>query len=190
MVSLAGGLVVTPTLRAAQVSTLTFTFEPSVGILARKIDRLKYGIKDMRQPLRASVREVVIPSIQMNFRKGGRPRWTNLTEETWAQKGAGEKILIGSGALMKTMGYMNIWHIDSKMAILNQLPEKVWYGALHQAGHGGYVGFQDPVKNSMVNIGTPGLPARPFVMLQEEDIVGIEAVFSRWMGREILQAGL
>lgn len=191
MVSFSSGLTVTPDLRAAQVMSVEMAFEPSIGIMARRVNKLGGSFRSFREPLKQAVQQVVIPSIRTNFAKSGRPRWINDTEATWSQKHTGEKILIRSGALMKTMGYLNIWHIDSEKAMITDLPQAVWYGKLHQAGHGGHLAFHDPIKGATVNIGEDGaIPARPFVMLQEEDLPKIDEVFNRWVGRKVSQAGL
>ena len=201
MPSYPSGLIITPTLGAAQVSSVEMTFEPSIGIMARKVDKAGANIRSFREPLRESIRDVVIPSIQMNFHKSGRPRWADLAESTWKQKGIGEKILIRTGALMKTMSYMNIWHIDSEKAMLANLPQKVWYGALHQAGHGahdvqGKFAYYGGHRSSATQIGTENvgeegsLPPRPFVMLQPQDMEEIDAIFVRWVGKRVRAAGL
>jgi len=191
MVTFSSGLIVTPTLRAAQVSSVEMTFEPSIGIMARKYDKLGASIKSFRVPLKRAVQEVVIPSIQVNFHKSGRPRWPDLAESTWRQKGSGEKALIRTGALMRRMAQVGIWQIDTEKAMITHMPEDVWYGALHQAGHGTYEGFFDPVKRATVNIGGEGaLPARPFVMLQSEDLPKIDLIFVEWVNERVQRAGL
>lgn len=189
MPSFSSGLIVTPSLRAAQVMSVDMTFEPSIGIMARKVDKLGTSIRSFREPLTEAIRAVVIPSIRTNFLKSGRPRWVDDTEATWKQKRG--KILVESGALMQTMGYMNIWHIDSEKAMLANLPSSVWYGAIHQGGIGAHQAFHDPVTNSAVNLGDTGaIPARPFVMLQAEDLPLIDEIFVKWVGRKVRMAGL
>lgn len=195
MPSFGSGLTITPSLRAAQVMSVDMTFEPSIGIMARKVDKAGANIRSFREPLRRAIREVVIPSIQTNFAKSGRPRWADLAEGTWAQKFGGEKILIRTGALEKTMGQMNIWHIDSEKAMLTGLPQNVWYGALHQAGHGGSSTFTvrniaTGLSETHTEVGEGGLPARPFVMLQPEDMPKIDAIFVEWVGERVRLAGL
>jgi phage gpG-like protein len=162
--------------------------------MARKIDRLGGKIKHFKEPLRQAVRKVVIPSIQTNFHKSGRPRWEDLAESTWAQKRPGSKILIETGALMHTMGLMKIWRITNDTAMITDLPQSVWYGKLHQEGRGGTRGFG--IRNVLTGridvTGTEseGLPARPFVMLQEEDMPKIDEVFREWLGQQVREVGL
>lgn len=189
------GLIITPSLGAAQVSSVSMTFEPSIGIMARKVDKLGANIRSFREPLRESVRDVVIPSIQMNFAKSGRPRWPELAESTWAQKTLGEKALIRTGALRDTMKQIGIWHIDTEKAMITNLPSRVWYGVVQQAGLGGT--STTFVRNigtggmtAITEEGEGGIPARPFVMLQESDMPKIDMIFVRWVNKRVRQAGL
>jgi phage gpG-like protein len=197
----AEGLIITPSLVQRQVR-VTLNFEPSVGILARKIDKLGLNLKSFKEPLRESVKDVVIPSIRLNFDRGGRPKWRALSANTLAHKakeGAGGRgILIRSGALRRQMGYLNTWTINSEAAMITDLPDAVWYGKVHQAGYGGTTSFT--VKNTATGqsetfteeADSDGLsiPARPFVVLQRGDITKIHKVFDRWLGRKIRAAGL
>lgn len=193
------GLIFTPDLTSDKVTSLTMTFEPSIGIMARRVDKLGMDIRSFREPLKRAIKEVVIPSIAQNFHKHGRPRWAPLTTETVEQKGHAIP-LVRSGALKKTMGLLNIWHIDTEKALLANLPESVWYGVVHQMGTGGHnVGrFQDneaiiaydPLDDRFYNAGAEGaIPARPFVMLQEEDEQAIDEIFLDWLDERALHAG-
>lgn len=190
----ATGLILTPHLTQRQVS-ITLNFEPSVGILARKIDKLGLDIQSFREPLKESVQKVVIPSIRRNFDAGGRPKWTPLAIGTISQKHGDTRPLIRSGALRRQMGYLNTWTIDSEKAMIADLPEAVWYGKVHQAGHGGTVTTE--LKNistgkieTITEEAEGGIPARPFVVLQRGDHTKIQRVFDRWLGRRVRAAGL
>lgn len=196
----ANGLIITPSLVQRQVR-VDLKFEPSVGILARKIDTLGLSLKSFREPLTDSVKQVVIPSIQRNFEAGGRPKWRSLAAGTVVHKrreGAGSQgILIRSGALKRQMGYLNTWTINSEAAMITDLPDKVWYGKVHQKGHGGMVSFT--VKNTQTGQSETfteeadeagAIPARPFVVLQRGDLTKIHKTFDRWLGKKIRAAGL
>lgn len=173
------------------VTTLEMYFE-GMGIAARRVDKLGLDIRSFKVPLKRAVQQVVIPSIQMNFHKHGRPRWTPLASSTVDQKGHAVPLFL-TGALRSTMKQIGIWHIDTEKALITDLPEKVWYGVIHQAGASGhrYKSFHDEVVDRYVNIGQSGaIPARPFAMIQPEDEEAIEQVFVEWLNERIAAAGL
>jgi phage gpG-like protein len=97
---------------------------------------------------------------------------------------------------------MNIWSIDSERALISDLPDSVWYGKVHQAGYGGgsgqktvrikniSTGLWDTFTEAGSEAGSGEIPARPFVVLQPQDIENIERVFSDWLGERIAAAGL
>lgn len=119
---------------------LAFDFSPTIGILARDLDKMGVDIRSWRVPLTNAVRNVMIPSFQANFQSGGRPdAWEPLSEATQlirSRAGQSGPPLVRSGALQRNMGYMTMWDITDSYAIVKQLPERVWYGAIHQAGYG------------------------------------------------------
>lgn len=188
------GLIITPQLMQRQVS-IDLNFEPSVGILARKVDKLGLNIKSFRVPLHDSVKKVMIPSIRKNFDVGGRPKWVPLAMGTIAQKGGNTAPLIRDGSLRRQMGYIKIWHIDSEKAMIADLPQSIWYGKVHQAGLGGTttVSVRNIATGAITNIteeSEGGIPARPFVMIQKQDERGIERIFDQWLKMRIKMAGL
>lgn len=190
MVSLPSGLIITEQLTQRNVK-IDLHFEPSVGILARKIDTLGLKVRSFREPLKEAVRDVMIPSIRRNFDAGGRPKWVPLAAPTIAQKGGDKRPLIRSGNLRRQMGYQKIWTIDSEKAMITDLPQSIWYGKVHQVGMGFHEPFYDSVIRKHVNLGDDGaIPARPFVVMQRQDIIRINAVFNRWLARKIREAGL
>lgn len=194
MARMGNGLIVTPTLMAAQVR-VDLNFEPSVGILARKVDKLGLSIKSFKEPLKQSVQDVMIPSIRRNFDAGGRPKWDPLQQNTIITKGGDARPLIRSGALRRQMGYLKIWNISSESAMITDLPESVWYGRVHQAGAGATTTSQ--LRNTTTGAVTSiteadfgSIPARPFVTIQRGDYTKIERIFDRWLARKIRAAGL
>jgi phage gpG-like protein len=147
------------------------------------------------------VRQVVIPSIKENFAVGGRPPWAPLEASTVQQKRGNTQPLVRTGKLRRNMGYMSIWHIDAEKAFIADLPPRIWYGKVHQAGatfsshskafkavHISYLGrpLGRPDKASSGGV----IPARPFVVVQPEDVQAIEEVFERWLEERIVKAGL
>lgn len=181
-------------------------WEPTLGITAGRIDKLGINIKSFREPLKRAIKQVVIPSIRTNFQVGGRPAWepwSPATEDIMKKMGkVSRSILVRSGALMRVMGQQNIWTVTPTFAVLADLPPKVWYGKVHQAGyegrsmkrliskHGGdrAAAFEEMVDNlagGNAPGGAPSIPARPFAVLQDEDEDAITEVFINWLGERV-----
>lgn len=193
MVRRLAGLILTPRLNAQGMSALDIHFEPAMIISARKVDKLGIDIRSFREPLKRSIQQVVIPSIRKNFDVGGRnPKWPALAPQTVKRKGGNSRPLIRTGKLRRTMGYLNIWTIDREKAFIQDLPDSIWYGKVHQAGaKGQFENFYDPVKKRKVNIGDDGaIPQREFVVLRRKDEIDIERVFEQWLEERIRHAGL
>jgi phage gpG-like protein len=199
MPTLSSGLVVIPSLTQRNV-TIDLKFTPSVGISARKFDKLKLDIRSFKEPLTRSIREVMIPSIRQNFDSGGRPPWEALAHSTVVTKKGDTRPLIRTGELRRQMGYIKIWHIDTEKAFIADLPAKVWYGKVHQAGHGATTrtvtmkniatGQMETFTESDDEGGSGAIPARPFVVLQRDDAIKIDRQFEEWIGERIARAGL
>jgi phage gpG-like protein len=204
------GLIFTPELYSINprtgrpmVSTIDIDIEPTIGILARKVDKLGLDIRSFKEPLKRAVQQVMIPSIRTNFLKHGRPRWQPLTTATVERKGHARP-LQDTGALMATMGQLNIWHIDGEKALIPDLPEAVWYGKVHQAGNDSFTRSKgkstfgegaliryDVIDDTFTNVGEEGaIPQRRFIMLQPEDEEAIEEVFDEWLGERSARSGL
>lgn len=168
------GLRIDSNITAAAVPSVTF--EPTIGITARRIDKLGMDIRSFREPLTRVIREVVAPSIRKNFDVGGRPGWephSSSTEEIISRLGRPSRgVLVATGTLRQVAGQLNIWDISQDAAILRGLPSHVWYGAIHQAGRRG---------TGRANT----IPQRQFVMLQRQDEADMAAVFEKWLGERI-----
>lgn len=162
---------------------LQFAFRPSIGIMARDVDKLGLDIRSFREPLKRSIQQVLAPSFQKNFTVGGRPRWTPLADATVERREEagypGHKpILVRTGLLKRTMGQFNIWTVDTQKAALLDLPAKIWYGKIHQGGYGTPGSLYRGVTGA-------GIPRRPFALIQPEDNAAIERVFSKWLQERI-----
>lgn len=149
---------------------LAFTFQPSIGLVAKDFDKLGLDIRSFREPLKRSIQQVLAPSFRKNFDVGGRPRWQPLSSETIEIRQRlnkrGKGILIRTGTLRRVASQLNIWTITTTSAVIKDLPSRIWYGTLQQAG---------------TRSGTANIPARPFIVLQPEDYDGIEKVFAKWI---------
>jgi phage gpG-like protein len=186
------------------------TFEPTVGIAAGRIAKLGIDIRSFRVPLERAIKQVVIPSIQANFNAGGRPEWEPLADYTLKRReneGSGSAPLVRSGRLKRKMAQFNIWTISPTMAILADLPQDVWYGAVQQGGYEGKgVGRRVQAKGRSARAVlehitdaalagesagggvVPPIPARPFVLLQPEDEDKIMIIFIKWLEERVLAA--
>lgn len=154
-------------------------FVPHTTILAGEWFALAndMGGRSIREPLKRCIQQVVGPAFVENFEVGGNPSWEPLSEETVKRKaiyGQTSDPLIGSGALQKKSGQLNIWSIDGQgddaEARLENLGDQ-WYGFVHQAGatagHGATI------------------PARPWATLDERDIDKMEEIFGQWLDERI-----
>jgi phage gpG-like protein len=149
---------------------LQMRFSPSIGISARNLDKFGMDIRSFREPLKRSIQQVLAPSFRKNFDAQGRPvKWAPLAEFTVEKRGSSEPILDRSGLLKRTIQQLNIWSLDSEKAAITDLPQKIWYGKLHQAGSKG------------TGKATFSFPERPFVLIQGEDYDAIEEVFLKWI---------
>lgn len=169
-------------------------FSPTLGIAAARLNKFGMDIRSFHQPLERAVRQVVIPSIRANFDSEGRPPWEDLTETTIGRRQylgyAPGPILNRSGQLERAAVALARWRITKNTAVFTNLPEKVWYGVVHQAGaegtagRGGFSKFIEHGKSKDTKkFGgqTPEIPPRPFVQLQPEEEDQIQEIFLEWL---------
>jgi phage gpG-like protein len=203
------GLVMSPKVQAKMVVSTELKIEPSIGIIARKIDKLGLDIRSFREPLKRSVQRVMGPSFQANFDAGGRPLpWRPLADETVRQKRGNAKPLTRTGKLRKAVGQLNIWTISRETAFVSDLPSRVWYGKVHQAGADYQVLVRNPASledygrmYDMFDIirsrsdapegfmySNVSIPRRRFIVMQDEDADAIEQIFLDWLGERVRRA--
>lgn len=204
--SLLRGLNVNSNVTGAMAPSLTF--EPSIGIACGRINKLGADIRSYRVPLLESIRSVMVPSIRRNFDEGGRPKWEPLSESTMNIRKwfgvSGSQILVRSGALKRVASQINMWTVTTTTAIILDIPDKVWYGKLHQGGYTntnmsalirGGLSLSDAVAKTSSDLkaikaaggesAAGSIPARPFLVIQEQDEEAIMAVFLEWMQMRI-----
>jgi phage gpG-like protein len=180
------------------------SFTPTLAMSAKNFNTLDLDIRSFREPLKRSIQGVIAPSIQKNFLKGGRPdSWVPLSEATLMIKGrdAASKYptsdpLLRTGLLYRTMGQYNIWTVTMVQAAILNLPDKIWYGALHQAGYGAATaadvagdtseGFMSMIEGVIGGGHRAHIPARPFAMVQDEDLDAIEVIWEIWLNERII----
>lgn len=195
--------------RVASLYNLGFEFSPSLAFTAKNFETLGVDVRSFRVPLKTSIQEVIAPSIGANFLAGGRPEaWTPLQDDTIVVKGNSPRTkypvsdpLMRSGLLFKTMQQYNIWTVTTTEASIQSLPDKIWYGNLHQSGLGSLgptaaqasggtmAGFRSMIENVLAAGASSErgkyIPARPFAMVQTEDLDKIVAVFTVWINARI-----
>lgn len=184
---------------------------PSIGLVAKDIDKMGLAITSFKEPLTRAIVTVMIPSFRKNFEQSGRPKWKKLAPYTLQVKGQlgisdGDKPLHRTGALKRAATMLRIWDIGNTSATIRKLPEDVWYGAIHQSGYGGFGVFVAQAKKSLgprasgadvLNLafklndaarggkgkvaGAAAIPQRQFIMYQEDDIDDIQDVFYEWL---------
>lgn len=197
---------------------VAWEFKPSLGILARDIEVLGHDISNFRAPLVHAVKTVMIPSFRKNFEAEGRPSWEPMAEATEMlreREGSSGPLLNRTGKLKRTAASLSIWTITKESASIQDLPEKVWYGKVHQEGMGGMGRRVKSVLASAAKRGkriSPGqaaaiaqkqldqeilsgktgggratvnIPERPFIMFQDEDMDGVYEVFQFWLEQRI-----
>jgi phage gpG-like protein len=188
--------------RVDSMIDLKVSFKPTIAMSARAFNTLDVDVRSFREPLKRSIQRVIAPSIGANFRSSGRPeRWTPLSDATLQIKAADPKTkypvedpLMRSGLLYRTMQQYNIWTVTQDQAAILDLPEKIWYGKIHQAGYGqataaGASGTADEFMAMMQSVIGGGYkayaPARPFAMVQTEDLDRIQVIFDEWLAERI-----
>lgn len=191
-----------------------FTFSPSLGIAAKRIDKLSIDIRSWREPFTRSIRQVMMPSIRENFNVGGRPPWAPLSESTWEVRSRfgweGGTALALTGALMRGASSFKMWTITTTNATIRAFPENIWYGRIHQEGYGGNGGgggMHAIVEKHGGNVGAAlrevvgkaqaggssgrsvsAIPQRQFLMFQPEDEMAIHEIFVEWMDERVRAA--
>lgn len=221
-------------LRFDTIKSIKWEVRPSVGIVAKDVERLGMDIRSFRAPLAMIVRQVMIPSIRTNFSSQGRPRWAPLAESTVIARGAAGPILNRTGNLARRARQFSIWSISETAATIRSLPSDAFYGVYHQAGaeresssgsnhNEDILAEKGPEAKKLINKfipraakelnivggikegdkrrvlaralgmaldqGTWTLPARPFIMYQDEDIPKMEAIFGKWMEQRARAVG-
>lgn len=201
-------------LRFDRVAAVSFQLKPSVGIVARDIDKLGLAYTSFREPLARAIKLVMIPSIRKNFDVGGRPPWEPLAEATIEMRG-GEAwpILRRTGKLRRAATSFKIWEVGKNSATIRKLPENVWYGYVHQMGIGGFGKFitaaqrelghgtssmdvvrrafelMDSMRSSPAKEYSVIIPKREFVMFQSEDPPKVQAIFYEWVKEKAIKVG-
>ena len=114
-------------------------------------------------PLMKLIGEVAMASVQENFEVGGRPSWQPLAPATVKAKGH-SKPLVASGILKNV-----IMKASANEVLVGVQPAAKEYAAIQHFG--GKAG-----RNHSVTI-----PARPYMLLQDEDLQEIDELVRNWI---------
>lgn len=138
-------------------------FYSNAIVVAEGIDRVDRAFRDFRTPLTKSLVEVILPSIRENFDSEGRPPWQRLSETTVERRGGlAHPILEDSGRLRSAATSAQAWRVTQDTVSPENIENMVSYAKYIQAG-------------------TRLMPARPFLVLQDEDGEKIQEIFDRWV---------
>lgn len=186
---------------------------PSIGMVAKDVNKLGLEIENFIEPIVRSIRLVMMPSIRRNFVLEGRPEeWEPLALYTQQVRGSARPILFRTGRLEGAAASFSIWTITPTSAAIQSLPEDVWYGAIHQEGYGsigqvarktlGPKATKAEIANLAMAISIAAekgpnrrlaskfvIPARPFILFQDEDIEAIQDIFIEWMEAKADEVG-
>lgn len=126
----------------------------------------------MRQPLLRSAREVLSPSIGANFDAGGRPPWDPVIPDSSYRKklGGGGGPLSVTGKLQKSAEAFARWHVADNVLTYGNFPSSTWFAVVHDS--------EDVAAKA-------NIPARPFALIQEEDIAPIGDIFMDWVEEKV-----
>jgi phage gpG-like protein len=149
---------------------LSVQFDPEDEKKLRKFfDAVADGIADMT-PFFDAVEMHMIDSLTMNFEDEGRPEsWEPLAASTIEMKGS-DAILQDTGDLKNSINASNTER--------DKFSLKIWAGSEHGKYH------QDPDKNPMDQfdmVNDRGMPMRPFMLFQDEDVKEIEEILIRYV---------
>lgn len=154
--------------------SVTIEFSPPIADIQAALMEIDRDLSNMRTPLTASIKQVIIPSIDANFEAGGRPTWEPLSTETLgrrAREGTGEKLLQVTGMMRTVATQFSRWDVGTEEAIISNWPANQFVKvAVHNSG-GDHAGWSHNVH----------IPARPFLMIQDEDADKIVDIFMAWM---------
>lgn len=136
---------------------------PQLRATEQALENMRREFRNFREPLKRSVRQVLVPGIKLNYRVEGRPPWLPLAPETVRRrKGKAHPILVRTGLMRRRSTQINVWHVDRHRAWPRFIDFKATYARYHQGG-------------------TSRMPARPIMVWHELEIQMIEDIFLDWM---------
>lgn len=145
-------------------------FERDVDLLSRNVFLMARRLGDMSEPLRKSVKDVIIPTIEYAFYSNGYGKWAPLNKEWKAYKlsvsQANYLTLMFTHELRKKATGNMIWRITKTQADMELLDTRIPYAKYHQTG-------------------TRRMPKREFAVLQLQDVKNIVVIFDDWLRKQM-----
>ncbi|MGH9942941.1 MAG: phage virion morphogenesis protein [Pyrinomonadaceae bacterium] len=138
--------------------------------LLSRVKQLATDTRQIERPLKAAG-ALLVRSVERNFREQGRPqKWQKLAPLTLARRRRGRgrggpQILINTARLKNSVGYRLVTEGV-------EVGTNVQYAKRHHFGYPGGSGR-----------GRSKTPARPFLLVQQEDISAIGEIFKRHIRR-------
>ncbi len=132
------------------------------------------GTNRMRQPLLDIAKEVLAPSIDKNFKVGGRPtRWkasSPISTYRLEKDGEGEPTLWVTGKMKRAAKALARFKVKNNTMTYGYFPAKLWYAMVHDSAS----------VSARANI-----PHRPFALIQADDIPKMERILMDWVERRV-----
>jgi phage virion morphogenesis protein len=172
-----------------------------IRITARENIKTLFGILDRKlgdmSPIMSHVADVLLYSVRKNFDAGGRPRWESLSESTkTVRKRKGQ----WPGSILVQIGRLRDSIVTAHGKDWASVGTNVKYAKTQQFGAArGEFGTQTariqqhrrklksgkaiPVREHTREVTTPwgDVPARPFLVVQDEDWTEIEDILLGWL---------
>ena len=165
---------------------MTISFSITYGKLEglKKAAReLRIDLRSAREPLKRAIQQVLIPSFRENFDMEGRPPWTPAAHDY------GHPLLNDTGQLRNRSTILAIWRLDREKAEIDPsaLISRVGPKIVHQGGAARGTGSSKDKDRgrALKRKGLHVLPARPFIMMQDEDADKIQRVYDDWLSERI-----
>jgi len=140
---------------------------PNIAIIVDAFHAMGDAVGHYKEPFTKCIKEVMGPSIGLNFDVGGRPSWAPLSENTRDTNRVGG-ILVASGRLAAAGGQLDQWNITDDTAEMS-ISQDIWYGIVHQDG-------------------LSDTPQREWAMFQQEDVDQMEDIFGDWMEEQAVKS--
>jgi phage virion morphogenesis protein len=169
-------------------------------------DELKNYLRELSRrmgslkPVMALIGEIVNESIQTNFEVGGRPEWAPLSPVTIANRKKLNKwpgqILVRSGVRGGLMGSVSYKPMDDKVVIgtnkvyakvhqfgakKGQFGQKTVHIPAHERSGKGTKRHKVRAHTRTMNIPWGDIPARPFLMIQDNDWIKIKTKLENYI---------
>lgn len=162
---------------------MQITVKADVSPIKKELEGLRVRLKDL-SPVMKQVAQIVRTSVIRNFEVGGRPKW----EPSQRARKEGGMTLVKTARLRNSItarGYSDRAEVGTN----------VIYAAIHQLGgrtsprvikpKNAKALFWPGAKHPVKSVQHPGskIPARPFLMVQDEDWTEIKNVINDYLAR-------